>query len=112
ISPNPDRRHKLTPGISLLTEAAVSGLEAIIDDVVTAHPLRPVFLVPGATVVSAHLVHARTVARRAGRACLRARDQARPGSAEVLRYLYRLSDLLFVLARQAAGDAEELASHD
>ena len=112
ISANPDRRHKLTPGISLLTEAEVSGLEAIIDDVVTAHPLRPVFIVPGATAVSAHLDHARTVARRAERACLRARDEGGPVSAEVLRYLNRLSDLLFVLARQAAGEAEEPASHD
>jgi len=112
ISANPDRRHKLTAGISLLTEAEVSGLETIIDDVVTAHPLRPVFIVPGATELSAHLDHARTVARRAERACLRARDEGGPVSAEVLRYLNRLSDLLFVLARQAAGNAEEPASHD
>src|SRR5699024_3853062 len=49
ISATPVRRHKLTPGISLHTEAEVSGLEAITDDVVTAHPLRPVFIVPGAT---------------------------------------------------------------
>ncbi len=112
ISANPDRRHKLTPGISTLTEAEVSALEKAIDAVVAAHPLRPVFIVPGATVLSAHLDHARTVARRAERACLRARDDGGPVSEEVLRYLNRLSDLLFVLARQAAGEAEEPASHD
>lgn len=112
ISANPDRRHKLTPGISILTEEEVSGLEELIDDVVADHPLRPVFIVPGATILSAHLDHARTIARRAERSCLRALDDGGPISGEVLRYLNRLSDLLFVLARQAAGEAEEPASHD
>jgi cob(I)alamin adenosyltransferase len=31
---------------------------------------------------------------------------------EVLRYLNRLSDLLYIMARQALEGAEELASHD
>lgn len=112
ISANPDRRHKLTPGISLLTAEEVDGLEQLIDEVVSAHPLRPVFIVPGATVLSAHLDHARTVARRAERSCQRALEHGGPVSREVLMYLNRLSDLLFVLARAAAGDAEEPASHD
>src|SRR5690625_1171011 len=112
LSAHPGRRHKLTPGVSILTAAEVGRLEELIDDVVAAHPLRPVFIVPGATVLSAQLDHARTVARRAERSCLRARDGGGPVSDEVLRYLNRLSDLLFVLARQAAGNAEEPASHD
>lgn len=112
ISANPERRHRLTPGVSILTEADVASLEERIDDVVAAHPLRPVFIVPGATMLSAYLDHARTVARRAERSCLRALDAGGPVSGEVLRYLNRLSDLLFVLARAAAGEAEEPASHD
>lgn len=112
ISANPDRRHKLQPGVSLVTEDDVNGLEQMIDGVVAAHPLRPVFIVPGATVVSAHLDHARTIARRVERTCLRARDEAGPVSEAVLHYLNRLSDGLFVLARAAAGEVEEPASRE
>ena len=50
--------------------------------------------------------------RRAERHAVRARAFGRSVSDEVLRYLNRLSDLLFVLARHAAGDAAEPASHD
>lgn len=112
ISANPDRRHKLTPGASLLTGEEVAGLERAIDDVVAAHPLRPVFIVPGATVLSAHLDHARAVSRRVERSALAAQADGGPVSAEVLQYLNRLSDLLFVLARQAAGETEEPASRE
>lgn len=112
ISANPERRHKLTAGLSLLTDDDVDGLEQLIDKVVEDHPLRPVFIVPGATPVSAHLDHARTVVRRVERSSLIALDDGGPVSDQALRYLNRLSDLLFVLARQAAGDAEEPASHD
>lgn len=112
ISANPDRRHKLTPGVSLVSEADVHELEKLIDDVVAAHPLRPVFIVPGATVISAHLDMARTIARRAERSCLRAQADGGPVSGEVLRYLNRLSDALFALARAAAGDEEEPVSRE
>lgn len=112
ISVNPERRHKLTEEISLLTAREVAGLEQMIDDVTADYPLRPVFIVPGATALSAHLDHARTITRRTERACLRALEAGNPITQPVLTYLNRLSDLLFVLARAAAGDAEEPASHD
>lgn len=112
LSVNPAHRDRLQPGTSLLTAEDVAGLEQLIDACVAAHPLRPVFIVPGATLLSAQLDHARTVARRAERTTLAARDCGAPVSDAVARYLNRLSDLLFVLARQAAGDAEEPASHD
>lgn len=112
LSVNPDHRDRLAPGTSLLTEDDAAGLEQLIDECVAMHPLRPVFIVPGATLPSAHLDHARTVARRAERAALAARAAGATVSDAVARYLNRLSDLLFVLARQAAGEAEEPASHD
>lgn len=112
LSVNPKHRDRLEPGRSLVTAADVAGLEQLIDECVAAHPLRPVFIVPGATLLSAYLDHARTVARRAERATLAARDAGAQVSDAVAHYLNRLSDLLFVLARQAAGDAEEPASHD
>jgi cob(I)alamin adenosyltransferase len=63
-------------------------------------PLRS-FVLPGGTRAAAHLHVCRTVCRRAERRALLVED-ANP---EVLRYLNRLSDLLFILSRGAnAGD--------
>ena len=68
-------------------------------------PLRS-FILPGGTLAAAHLHVARTVTRRAERAVWAAVE--RYGSGEdggvnplTARYLNRLSDLLFILARQA-----------
>jgi cob(I)alamin adenosyltransferase len=61
------------------------------------------FVLPGGNLVAAHLHQARTVCRRAERLVtelheLEASDHVNP---EVVRYLNRLSDLLFVMARKA-----------
>jgi cob(I)alamin adenosyltransferase len=110
LSANPDRRDRLTAGVSLVTPAMISGLEEIIDRLVTERPLQPVFVVPGATPIGAAIDHARTVVRRAERHVVRARGHGHTVSSDALRYLNRLSDLLFVLARHAAGDVAEPAS--
>jgi hypothetical protein len=78
---------------------------------VAERPLRPVFIVPGATQSGAMPDPARAVIRRAEHHAVRARACGRPVADEVLCYLDRLSDLLFVLARHAAGDAAEPVSH-
>lgn len=113
LSTNPRARDRLVPEVSLVTAAMTSRVEALIDRLVDEHPLRPVFVVPGATPVSAALDLARTIVRRAERRLVSHVDQT-PGQAVVSRhvrsYLNRVSDLLFVLARRAAGE-EEPASH-
>ena len=58
-------RHKLSAGTSLVTESMVSDLEATIDDVMGRFEAPREFVVPGETVVAAHLDVARTVVRRA-----------------------------------------------
>lgn len=112
LATNPTHRDRLVPGVSLVTPEMVEGLEQLIDRLVAERPLRPVFVVPGETAVSAALDHARTVVRRAERHVVDAQDRGHLVSTAALRYLNRLSDLVFVLARAAAGDAEEPASHD
>ncbi|QOR69609.1 cob(I)yrinic acid a,c-diamide adenosyltransferase [Ruania alkalisoli] len=107
LAANPDHRDRLDPGVSLVTDDMVTGLEELIDELVTARPLKPVFVIPGATAQSATLDHARAVARRAERHALAAREAGGQVSDAVGRYLNRLSDLLFVLARHAAGETEE-----
>lgn len=59
------------------------------------------FVLPGGTSLSAVLHLARTVTRRAERLVVTLRAEEPDTSSEALRYLNRLSDLLFVLARVA-----------
>jgi cob(I)alamin adenosyltransferase len=86
-----------------VTEAQVDRLESEIDLLnERLAPLRS-FVLPGGSPCSAHLHQARTVVRRAERdvVALSARDAINP---QAVRYLNRLSDLLFVLARHANDD--------
>jgi cob(I)alamin adenosyltransferase len=106
LATNPDERGKLQPGVSLVTDEDVGGLEVWIDELVTAHPLPNAFVVPGANPVSACLDVARSVARRAERRVVELREGGAEVNDAVVRYLNRLSDLLFVLARVAAGETE------
>ncbi|PZU83365.1 MAG: cob(I)yrinic acid a,c-diamide adenosyltransferase [Chelatococcus sp.] len=92
-----------------IVQSQVDRLEADIDALNgTLPPLRS-FVLPGGTPAATHLHLARTVSRRAER--LVAALAATPGEvvgAPALRYLNRLSDLLFVASRylnaKAAGD--------
>jgi cob(I)alamin adenosyltransferase len=109
LATNPEERHKLKPEISLVTVDMVEALERQIDELVAAHPLPEAFVVPGANPVSAALDVARTTVRRAERRCVALRDTGEVATDEVLHYLNRLSDLLFVLARWQAGETEPLS---
>jgi len=82
----------------------VHWLEQACDEVnATLKPLKS-FVLPGGTPAAAQLHVCRTVCRRAERRTLLVDD----GSPEVVRYLNRLSDLLFILSRGANGDEEPL----
>jgi cob(I)alamin adenosyltransferase len=106
LATNPDERAKLSPGVSLVTDDMVVALEARIDELVAANPLPNVFIVPGANPTSAALDVARSVVRRAERRVVEVRSGGGTVTTPVARYLNRLSDLAFVLARIAAGEAE------
>ncbi len=92
-------RDKLVAGTSLVTAEMVTALERHIDEVESRFEPPREFVVPGETVVAAHLDVARTVVRRAERVAV----AAAPDSADALAYLNRLSDLLWVLARWQEG---------
>ena len=73
-------------------------LEHACDEVnATLEPLRS-FVIPGGTPAAAHLHVCRTVCRRAERRTIAVGAEVNP---EVVRYLNRLSDLLFILSRAA-----------
>ena len=63
------------------------------------------FVLPGGTPGAAHLHVCRTVCRRAERLAIACGDRCSP---EVIRYLNRLSDLLFILSRAANAGEEPL----
>ncbi|MFB3737550.1 MAG: cob(I)yrinic acid a,c-diamide adenosyltransferase [Candidatus Velamenicoccus archaeovorus] len=106
LAVNPKERGKLEPAVSLVTAEMVEALERRIDALVAEHPLPNAFVVPGADPVSAVLDVARSVVRRAERRVVELRDAGAEVNPEVLRFLNRLSDLLFVLARGQAGGSE------
>lgn len=86
-------------------------LEQWIDQYQNALPPLRNFILPGGSAGAAHLHLARTVCRRAERLVVRAMRTEQGINAEVLPYLNRLSDLLFVLARfenKEAGGTEEI----
>jgi len=65
------------------------------------------FILPGGSELAARLHAARTIARRAERAVVRALEPGPDDDAPVLKYLNRLGYLLFVLARLANSDSGE-----
>jgi cob(I)alamin adenosyltransferase len=89
------------PGHSAITDAAVSRLEAELDALNKDLPALKEFILPGGGPAAAACHLARTIVRRAERVTtsLAAAESVRP---EVLKYLNRLSDLLFVVARVLA----------
>lgn len=107
LATNPAQRSKLEPGVSLVTPEMAERLEGEIDAAVERHPLPNEFIVPGATPASAALDVARATCRRAERRAVALRESGSEVNPEALRYLNRLSDLLFVLARAEAGEGEE-----
>ncbi len=107
LATNPDERDRLQAGVSLVDRRMIEELEAIIDRIVEAHPLPREFIVPGANPISAALDVARGTVRRAERRSVEMREGGRTVNDDAVKFLNRLSDLLFVMARWQAGESEE-----
>lgn len=95
-------RLRVTAGQTQRLEAAIDGHN---------ERLKPLdsFVLPGGSPLAAALHVARTVTRRAERCTVALRSSpegAKTTSAETVKYLNRLSDLLFVLARVANDDGK------
>jgi len=94
-------RHKLVAGQSAVEQCMVDHLESVIDDLSSRFEPPTEFVVPGENLVAAHLDVARTVIRRAERACL----DPEVASPLVVAYLNRLSDLVWTMARWQEGSS-------
>ncbi|EPQ74588.1 Cob(I)alamin adenosyltransferase PduO [Mycobacterium marinum str. Europe] len=92
-----------------ITEAYIQRLEGWCDKYNETLPALNSFVLPGGSPLSALLHVARTVARRAERSAWAAVEADPEGvSALPAKYLNRLSDLLFILARAANPDGDVL----
>ena len=84
----------------LIDEGQVEALERMIDRYEEGPPPLTTFVLPGGSESSARFHLARCVCRRAERAIVHLGAEE-PVRGEVLRYINRLSDLLFTIARHA-----------
>jgi cob(I)alamin adenosyltransferase len=103
------RPNRPAPALPPLPDARIPLLERWIDEVETRLPELRSFILPGGAPGGAALHVARTVCRRAERRVIELAAGANVAP-PIIVYLNRLSDLLFVLARQenlAAGAAEQ-----
>jgi cob(I)alamin adenosyltransferase len=82
-----------------LTEDKVKELEDIIAECEKELPPITKFSIAGGTELGAQLDFARTLARRAERRVVAVKDELNSVSSEILKYLNRLSSILFALAR-------------
>jgi cob(I)alamin adenosyltransferase len=89
---------KLLATLARVSDEDVAGLERLIDRLEADLPPLTRFILPGGTPLAAQLHLARTVCRRAERrvTSLAERDAVEP---RLVRWLNRLADLLFVMAR-------------
>jgi cob(I)alamin adenosyltransferase len=102
------------PGMTVIKAERIAELETVLDRFNEPLPALKDFILPGGGPATAACHLARTVARRAERRVwtLAATEQV---NAEVPKYLNRLSDLLFVIARVLArheNGSEVLWRHD
>jgi len=102
------------PGHAAIQDADISALETALDGFNADLPPLKEFILPGGGEAGARCHLARTIVRRAERAVvtLAGQEDVRP---QAIRYLNRLSDLLFVLARvlaRGSGHGEVIWHHE
>lgn len=101
------------PGMQLIAQDDVDGLEHQLDSFNKSLPPLKDFILPGGSPAAAHCHLARTIARRAERRVISLAAHE-PVNDTAKKYLNRLSDLLFVIARVLArenGGTEVLWKH-
>ncbi len=103
VATKPENRGKLVVGKTLVDTAMVSWLEEEIDRISALFEMPREFVIPGGNPISAYLDIARVTARRAERASVMFTQLA--SDTEVGRYLNRVSDLLWTMARWQDGEA-------
>ena len=113
LATDPGHYETMKSHFAVVTPAMVEQLEHLIDELKAEVDLPRAFIVPGASAASSALDLGRTILRRAERRTVALKQAGLLVNDEVLRYLNRLSDLLFMLARYEDRDLpmEQLPTH-
>jgi cob(I)alamin adenosyltransferase len=106
LATTPEARARLEDGRTRVSRPMVEGIEAELLRLESATPMPAEFVVPGETPPSAALELARAIVRRAERRVVALRrvgdgPSGGPPDGQLLPYLNRLADLLWVMARAA-----------
>jgi cob(I)alamin adenosyltransferase len=107
-----EKRQKLTDGVTRVTAEMTTALEHEIDALETKHPMPVEFVLPGESMTGAALDMARSIVRRAERKAVRLTHEGGLPDSQVVPYLNRLADLLFVMARAADGGFRPLRTRE
>ena len=105
---DPEKEPKMR--IPDLQEADITLLEKEMDLMNNVLPAMKHFILPGGHTTVSHIHIARCICRRAERCCVRLEQETKETELLIVKYLNRLSDYLFVLARYASHSlqAEEI----
>lgn len=94
-----EHQQKLEPGVSKVTPEMTERLEQEIDQLMEQHPVPNEFVLPGELAGAAALDVARSVVRRAEREAVALDRAGGVPDPEIMRYVNRVSDLIYALAR-------------
>jgi cob(I)alamin adenosyltransferase len=96
-----DSDRYLKDGYPVITAQMTQRLEGLVKEIESQNVSFKGWATPGANLASATLDVARTICRRAERRVCELREKGEVKNQEILVYLNRLSDLLWLMARQA-----------
>ena len=104
LATDKDKRNKLEDAKTKVTESMIKTLEKDIDFLTEKNGIPTYFVVPGENVISAKFDWARVVSRRAERKCVTWYKTLQIEDTKVVTYLNRLSDFLWMMAREFEED--------
>ncbi len=99
MATDPDRYELFSQHFRPVTPEMVTAMEELIDELERDMEMPNTFVLPGGSPASAAIDMARCVVRTAERRVVVLKELGKLANLEVLRYMNRLGDLLFVLAR-------------
>jgi cob(I)alamin adenosyltransferase len=112
LATHTEKRQKLTDGVTRVTAEMTTALEREIDALEAKHRMPVEFVLPGESMTGAALDMARSIVRRAERRTVQLTNEGGLPDSQVVPYLNRLADLLFVMARAADGGFRPLRTRE
>ena len=104
LATDPKEYSKLQKHFSVVTPEMTAHLEDLIDELNQEITLPRAFIIPGASAASGALDLGRSILRRAERRVVALKEQDLLGNPQILKYINRLADLVFVMARYEDRD--------